>query len=113
MSKESLRFKPHFNREFCDKANPNGKMVHTKSDYLSELKKRDLVPYSKPKEKVDPVYKTSKWAHGMVNQIKRGNVGQVFRDELKKKGYDIEKMARAQETAKKMGVRNQSSGGFQ
>ena len=58
----SMRFFPHFNHSF-------GKFVHTKKDYLSEMKNRKLEPYDpnvKPKSKD---YKLSKDAIDTVREI--------------------------------------------
>lgn len=91
---KSQRFHAHYSQAL-------GKMVHTKDDYLREVKKAGLIP-QKEAEKIaeskrremDKPYKTSAWARDMVKEIKRtdGKVGGAFYDQLAKKGYDLKKI---------------------
>lgn len=72
-SGNSPRFKPHFNRELVDKANPHGQMIHTKEDYLKEMKKRGLEPY-RPDEVKRPAskkYTPSKECREIVNYVEK------------------------------------------
>lgn len=83
----SRGFKPHFNREFCDRANPNGKMVHTKEDYVKEMKSRGLEPYdpnSIRKSEKKP-YKPSKWAREITNQVQNHGVSGTVIKEINEK----------------------------
>lgn len=69
--KDNNRFKPHFNREMCDRANPNGKMIHTKEDYLREMKQRGLEPYrpQEVKQYEKKKYLPSKEAREIVSYV--------------------------------------------
>ena len=64
--KDSLKFKPHFNREL------GNKVIYTKEEYTHEMKKRGLEPYDpssvKPIEKKS--YKPSKEARVFINSVK-------------------------------------------
>ena len=81
-----MRFHSHYNHAL-------GKMIHTKKDYLAEMKAQGVVPANSPeavaKKYEKHTYKPSGWAHEMVNAIKKqtdkdGNVhlGGVVRDQL-------------------------------
>jgi len=70
-----------------------GKYIHTKKDYLSEMKRQGVVPASSPdavaKKHTKHTYKPSGWAHDMVRAAKKvtdkdGSVhlGSVARDQL-------------------------------
>lgn len=84
-----MRFKPHYNRAL-------GKMIHTKDDYLKEMKRQGVCPADSPdavaKKYPRREYKPSAWAHDMVRAIEKstdkdGNVhlGSVARDQLNAK----------------------------
>lgn len=84
---ESLRFKPHYNHAF-------GKYIHTKDDYLKEMKRTGSEPFDPsrvPKRDEPRIYKPSKWAHDMMRAAKRntdkdGNVhlSGAMKEELRK-----------------------------
>lgn len=110
---ESKRFKPHMNMAI-------GKYIHTREDYLRELKKNNLIPQEearkiaeqKKRERERP-HKPSKWAHEMVEELRRskGNPGTAYYKELEKKGYGydrIQQMKKTSERAKNL----DSKGGF-
>ena len=63
-----MQFKSHYNHAL-------GKHIHTKKDYLSEMKKQGVVPADSPdavaKKYPKRTYKPSGWAHDMVREIKR------------------------------------------
>ena len=103
----SKRFVPHMNWAM-------GKYVHTKQDYLDTMKKMDLVPYEKPKEQGDPVYKSSKWSHDMVNEIQRsgGKPGSKFYQELEKKGVSREKIKQMNDNRRTLDYIDNSKGGY-
>lgn len=62
---DSQRFYPHHNIAL-------GKFVHTKSEYLGEMKKKGLEPYDKSFVEPTPKsYTPSKKAHEIVSYIKR------------------------------------------
>jgi hypothetical protein len=80
------RFKPHYNSAF-------GKMIHTKKEYLSEMKRTGSEPYRGEGRKTSSAkpYIPSEWAHKMVNSVnhdRKGKpiVGERFINELKKHG---------------------------
>lgn len=84
--KESMRFKPHFNTAM-------GKMIHTKDDYLKEMKEKNYVPYDpsidggKRKE-----YKIGKDTEQVLRAIKSQSTGENFnpsgalKEELHRRG---------------------------
>jgi len=83
---QSMRFKPHMNMAL-------GKYIHTKKEYLGEMKRQGCEPYrpQEVKQYKPSKYKTSQWAHDMVRAAKRntdkhGNVhlSGAMREELHK-----------------------------
>ena len=64
---DSKKFKPGFNLAM-------GKVYHTSSDLLSDMKSKGLEPYDKNfTQKPQETYKPSKECHDVVEAIKRGN----------------------------------------
>lgn len=108
--KESKRFKPHYNSAL-------GKMIHTKDDYLKEMKKGGYVPYddvkdSEPKRKE---YKPSQWSMEMQKQIRldtdsKGNYtpSGAFKAELIKRGT----LSADSNLKARLGNMDSSKGGF-
>lgn len=79
-------FHPHYNRAI-------GKYIHTREDYMKEMKDKNYVPYDPTVEPKAKPYSPSPWAHSMANQIKndtdsRGNYkpSGSFLNELEKAG---------------------------
>ena len=94
------RFKAHYNSAM-------GKYYYEKKDYLSDMKKMGLQPYSGPKKSNEKQYKTSEWAHKMVEEIKNRNgakPGSRFYKALEKKhpDFSIENMKKNRLKAEKM-----------
>lgn len=92
-SKESSRFKPHYNRAM-------GKKYYTKKDYLGDMKKMGLEPYdpSKVKKVESKPYQPSEKARRMISSLqkdKQGNyiVGDRYKDELRNMGMAASKQA--------------------
>lgn len=108
----SKRFKPHYSVVFPTKKKAVGQMIWTKEDYLKKIKENNLVPYEKPKPKPEKKYKASKWAHEMVETIKRskGNPGSAFYRELEKKGFSRDRIKKMNQKSQKM--KGATSGGF-
>lgn len=112
---ESKRFKPHMNYAI-------GKYIHTREEYLRELKQRDLIPYDEAKKiaesrqkELNKPHKSSKWAHDMVEELKRskGKPGGAYYAELEKRGYGAEKIRQMKRSAEKaQDIKNSKSGGF-
>lgn len=89
--RESLRFKPHFNHA-------TGRFYHTAKDYVGDLKKRGLEPYTpdaKPNERKE--YKPSQWSRDMINAIKsapkdangKPQLGGRFHEALEQRGVSL------------------------
>lgn len=89
-------FKSHFNRELCDKENPNGKWIGTRAEYLKELKEKNLVPYNKSdySKTTEKPIKISKEAHQAVEHIRKtkGNPGSGWYKWLESKGMGKDKI---------------------
>ena len=101
-SRSSLRFKSHFNRSIVSQANPHGTYIHTKDQYLKELKDKNLVPYRKDDYKhKEPDIKISDEAHSAVEHIRqtKGRPGSGFYNWLEKKGMGLEKIRGMKEKA--------------
>ena len=84
-------FHPHYN-------SATDRYYYTKKDYLSDLKAKGLEPASKSMEHpIQPHHRPlTRWAREMANAIDLAKqpdgtvrVGSVFRDELKKRGVDL------------------------
>lgn len=113
---ESKRFKPHMNYAI-------GKYIHTKADYLKELKQNDLIPYDEGKKiadakrrEMEKPRKTSKWGHDMVEEIRRskGKPGGAYYAELEKRGYGPEKIRQMKRAADKASsIKNKKIGGME
>lgn len=110
----SNHFRAHYNHAI-------GKMIHTKDDYLRELKENGLIPQKEAEQiaaakrrEMNKPYKPSKWAHEMTEHVRstKGKVGTKFYDELAKRGYDVKKMAKAQSKNKKRAEQITTKGDF-
>ncbi len=86
--RESLKFKRHYNHAL-------GKMIHTKDDYLSEIKKHNLEPVKS--DQVDHKFKkkaysgVSEEARRMMNSVSysrdgKPNIGDRYIEKLKSMG---------------------------
>ena len=103
----SKRFKPHYNIA-------TNKYYNTKKEYLGDLKKMNLVPYEKPKENEGKEIKATSWGRDMVKAVKRadGNMGSAYYDQMAKKGYSREKIAKALSKKNSSDFIDNSKGGF-
>lgn len=90
-------FRPHHNVAL-------GGYIHTREDYLKGLKKHNLIPQAEAQKiaaakrrEMNKDYKPTKWAHEMVEVVRRSNgkPGSAFYDQLAKRGYDVNKMAKS------------------
>lgn len=79
----SKRFYPHMNQAL-------GKYYYTKADYLADLKAKHLEPYTPHAVGRPPHqdYRPSTWARAMIETRRQGRPGQVFYDELKRRGVE-------------------------
>ena len=94
-----------------------GKYYHTKKDYLADMKKYGMQPYSGPKENKGMEYKPTEWAIGMGKDIeaRKGRpAGDRFHDELKKRdpSYDPRKREEGKRRAMQAYEKYGTKGGF-
>lgn len=74
-------FHPHYNHAL-------GTYISTSRQYLSEMKRQGCEPYdpSKVVRRARKPYTPSKMAHEMIESVRHGHVGDVFKEQLRRMG---------------------------